>query len=80
MSFSGVSPSRLTQDRVNRGLTLTPVPKPPLRPEALSAYHVLDIMHALLEASEAGRHIELSSGGERPAPLPLGLRPGTLDP
>jgi predicted dehydrogenase len=44
------------------------------------AYHVLDIMHALLEASEAGRHMELSSGGERPAPLPLGLRPGTLDP
>lgn len=36
MSFSGVSPSRLTQDRVNRGLTLTPVPKPPLRPEALA--------------------------------------------
>jgi predicted dehydrogenase len=44
------------------------------------AYHVLDIMHALLEASAADHHMTLSSGGERPAPLPLGLRPGTLDP
>ena len=34
------------------------------------AYHVLDIMHASLEASEQGRHVELTSGVPRPAPLP----------
>jgi predicted dehydrogenase len=33
------------------------------------AYHVLDAMHAILEASETGRHIELPSSCERPAPL-----------
>ncbi len=44
------------------------------------AYHVLDIMHALLDASVAGHAIELTSGEGRPAPLPLGLREGTLDP
>jgi predicted dehydrogenase len=44
------------------------------------AYHVLDIMHAVHEASEQGRHIELASTCARPAPLPMGLRHGTLDP
>jgi predicted dehydrogenase len=34
------------------------------------AYHVLDIMHAIHEASEQGRHIELSSTCERPEALP----------
>ena len=43
------------------------------------AFHVLDIMHALHEASEQGRHIELASGCERPAALPPGLPPGQLD-
>ncbi len=43
------------------------------------AYHVLDIMHAFQDASEQGRHIELESTCPRPAPLPPGLRPGTLD-
>jgi len=43
------------------------------------AYHVLDIMEAFHDASREGRHIELSSSCDRPAPLPLGLRPGTLD-
>lgn len=37
------------------------------------AFHVLDVMHAILEASETGRHIELTSTFERPAPLPAGL-------
>jgi predicted dehydrogenase len=36
------------------------------------AYHVLDIMHAIHEASEQGRHIELHSSMERPDALPLG--------
>lgn len=43
------------------------------------AYHVLDIMQAVHEASRQGRHIELDSQVDRPAPLPLGLHPGQLD-
>jgi predicted dehydrogenase len=43
------------------------------------AYHVLDIMHAIHDASQAGKHVQLTSTCERPAPLPLGLMPGTLD-
>lgn len=43
------------------------------------AYHVLDVMEALQEASVLGRHIELESTCERPAPLPAGLPPWTLD-
>jgi predicted dehydrogenase len=52
----------------------------PHRANGEQAYHVLDIMHALLETSEAGHHIAITSGVERPAPLPLNLRPGTIDP
>jgi predicted dehydrogenase len=36
------------------------------------AYHVLDIMHAIHEASHAGKHIELTSNCERPARLSAG--------
>jgi predicted dehydrogenase len=43
------------------------------------AYHVLDVMAALEEASEFGRHIQIESGVPRPAPLPMRLRPGELD-
>jgi predicted dehydrogenase len=43
------------------------------------AYHVLDIMHAIHDASREGRHVEMASTCERPAPLPVGLREGTLD-
>jgi predicted dehydrogenase len=43
------------------------------------ALHVLDIMQATLESAQEGRYIELSSTCERPEPLPLGLRHGTLD-
>jgi predicted dehydrogenase len=34
------------------------------------AYHVLEIMHAIHDASLAGRHIDLTSTVERPAPRP----------
>jgi len=44
------------------------------------AYHVLDIMHAVHDASREGKHVELSSTCQRPAPLPLGLMEGRLDP
>jgi predicted dehydrogenase len=43
------------------------------------AFHVLDIMHAVHDASERGTHIELSSGLERPAALPLDLPSDRLD-
>jgi predicted dehydrogenase len=43
------------------------------------AFHVLDIMHAIHDASREGRHIELSSGVERPAALPVGLEQGLVD-
>ena len=36
------------------------------------AYHVLDIMHAVHDASREGRHVELASGCERPEPLRAG--------
>ena len=43
------------------------------------AYHVLDIMHAFHDSSDAGKHIELESTCARPKPLPMGLRHGLLD-
>jgi len=43
------------------------------------AYHVLDTMQAFEDASTSGRHVELESTCSRPAPLPMGLRSGTLD-
>jgi predicted dehydrogenase len=51
----------------------------PQRASGDMAYHVLDIMHAFHDASREGRHVELTSTCTRPAPLPLGLREGTLD-
>lgn len=36
------------------------------------AYHVLDVMHAIREAAEAGRRIDTESTVDRPAPLPAG--------
>ena len=47
----------------------------PQRASGQLAYHVLDIMHAVLESSAAGRHVELASTCERPAPLPAGGLP-----
>jgi predicted dehydrogenase len=34
------------------------------------AYHVLDLMHSIHDASRQGRHIEMSSTCQRPEPLP----------
>ena len=51
----------------------------PHRANGALAYHVLDLMHAFHDASREGRHIEITSTCERPAPLPLGLREGELD-
>jgi predicted dehydrogenase len=52
--------------------------KRPHRACAELAYHVLDVMLAFQDASESGRHVEIESTCERPAPLPLGLRPGEI--
>jgi len=41
----------------------------PLRASGELSYHVLDLMHAIHEASDEGRHIEIASTCERPAPL-----------
>lgn len=51
----------------------------PHRASGEVAYHVLDIMQAIGESSESGRHIEIGSRCARPAPLPLGLLEGELD-
>ena len=51
----------------------------PHRANGELAYHVLDIMHAFHDASDQGKHIELESTCERPAPLPAGLLKGMLD-
>jgi len=45
----------------------------PHRASGELAYHVLDAMHAVLEASNSGQHIELASTCERPAALPAGM-------
>lgn len=45
----------------------------PHRANGELAYHVLDIMHAIHEASQGGKHITLSSMCERPAPLPTNV-------
>lgn len=44
------------------------------------AYHVLEAMHGFHEASDSGRHYQMESTVERPAPLPLGLPNDALDP
>ncbi len=51
----------------------------PHRANGDMALHVLDAMYAALEASEAGRHIELTTACDRPAALPAGLPAGRLD-
>ena len=44
------------------------------------AYHVLDVMAAFDDASKKDAHVQIESTCERPAMLPMGLLPGTLDP
>ena len=43
------------------------------------AWHVLDLMHAILDSSVSGQHVAIQSSAARPAPLPTGLLPGRLD-
>lgn len=51
----------------------------PHRASGELAYHVLDIMCAIHDASDQGQHIQLQSTCTQPAPFPLGLLTGVLD-
>lgn len=43
------------------------------------AFHVLDLMVAVHDASLAGKHVQIGSTMQRPEPLPLGLSPGEVE-
>jgi len=43
------------------------------------AYHVLDIMHAFHDASEQGRHVEITSTCTQPAPMSMGTEESVLE-
>jgi predicted dehydrogenase len=51
----------------------------PHRANGDMAFHVLDVMEAVDDASRSGKHIEVASTCERPHPFPMGLLPGTVD-
>ncbi|MDA8061418.1 MAG: Gfo/Idh/MocA family oxidoreductase [Actinomycetota bacterium] len=44
------------------------------------AHHVLDVMLGVLDSAESGRRVALQSRAERPAPVPVGLAEGEIDP
>lgn len=52
------------------------------RPQRVSgdlALHVLEVMLAVEQASAGGRHVDIESSVDRPAPLPVGLQPGRVE-
>ncbi len=51
----------------------------PHRASGELAYHVLDLMHALVDSSTTERHIVIESTCAQPAPLPINLPVGELD-
>ena len=51
----------------------------PHRANGEMAFHVLDAMHAFHDASNEGRHVELSSTCPQPAAMPTDLQEGLLD-
>jgi len=52
----------------------------PHRASGEMAFHVVDVVNAIHEASSENRHVELQSTCDRPAPLPPGLVDWTIDP
>ena len=52
----------------------------PHRASGELTYHVLEAMHAFHTASDSRSTVALKSRCDKPAPLPLGLKPGCLDP
>jgi predicted dehydrogenase len=53
--------------------------KRPHRASGELAFHVLDIMHAVHDASRSGRHVTLKSTCRQPRPLAPGLNAGEVD-
>ncbi len=51
----------------------------PHRASGELAYHALDVMQSIYEASDSGRYMKVKSKCRRPAPLPMDLLPGTVD-
>lgn len=51
----------------------------PHRANGEMAYHVLDIMHTIHDASREGKHITMQSTCVRPAAMPVGLPDSLLD-
>ena len=51
----------------------------PIRASGEMGYHVIEVVHALYQASAEGQHIELSSTCLQPQPLPLGLSDWEID-
>ena len=51
----------------------------PHRASGALAFHVLDIMQALEESAEQGKHIDIESTLEQPLAVPAGLADGVLD-
>ena len=51
----------------------------PHRASGENACHVLEVMHAFLNASREGRHCNIETPFKRPAPLPRGLAEDQLD-
>jgi predicted dehydrogenase len=51
----------------------------PNRASGELTYHVLDIMHAVHDASRMGKHVQLNSTCQRPAALPVDLAENKLD-
>jgi predicted dehydrogenase len=43
------------------------------------AYHVLDIMESIHDASDQRKHVDLTSSVDQPQPLPLGLEENKID-
>lgn len=50
----------------------------PQRCHSDMAFHVLDVMQAMHEASDSGTQVMIGSSCDRPAPLPLGVANGNL--
>ena len=72
-------------DEVSRGIGVADmaygiVHDRPHRVNGDLAYHVLDLMAAFDDASNNNAHVKIESTCDRPAMLPMGLLPGTLDP
>jgi predicted dehydrogenase len=51
----------------------------PHRASGELAFHVLDVMHAIHGSSSAGRHVDIESRFELPAPMPQTVLAGVLD-